>query len=93
MSHHKVKSWTYLFSALCSGEKKHDIRDMRERNYKVGDELILQEFEQTSGKYTGREATALITYITDKNTPCAFSSAVLDRNFGILSLKITGGNF
>lgn len=85
---HEVKSWTHLFSALASGQKKHDIRDMRERDYKVGDLLILNEFDMTTGNYTGRKAEVEITYITDKMTPCAFSSSVLDRSFGILSVDL-----
>lgn len=87
MTTHTVKSWSYLFQAIKSGAKKHDIRDMRDRNYKVGDILILQEFDQTIGQYTGDEMPLEITYITDRNTPCAFSSSVLDRDFGILTLQ------
>lgn len=85
---HEVKSWTHLFRPLIEGKKKHDIRDMRERDYKVGDLLLLKEFDMAKGEYTGHYAEALITYITDKEVPCAFSSSVLDRNFGILSLQI-----
>lgn len=85
---HEVKSWTFLFQALVSGLKKHDIRDMTERDYKVGDTLVLKEFDQTSGKFTGREQKAKITYITSSMTPCAFSSAVLKKEFGILSLEL-----
>jgi len=29
-----------------------------------------------------------ITYITSNNTPCAFSSAVLDKDYCILSLRL-----
>lgn len=88
MTIHEVKSWTFLFRALVSGQKKHDIRDMRERDYKVGDILMLKEFDMATGQYTGHYAECRITYITDKATPCAFSSAVLDRDFAILSLDV-----
>jgi len=86
MTIHTVKSWTYLFDAIASGVKTHDIRDMTERDYKVGDYLLLQRFDQAKGLYTGEQLKVRITYITDKDTPCAFSSAVLSRNFGILSI-------
>lgn len=85
---HRVKSWTHLFEQIITGSKKHDIRDMRERAYKVGDILHLQEFDMAKGVYTGRSAETRITYITDRLTPCAFSSAVLDQHFGILSLEL-----
>jgi hypothetical protein len=88
MKTHVVKSWTYLFSAIIAGIKFHDVRDMRERDYKKGDQMILREFDMSTGKYTNRWARVEITYITDKQVPCAFSSAVLDRDFGILSIKL-----
>lgn len=84
---HKVKSWTYLFEAACAGIKTHDIRRVDERDYKIGDFLTLEEFDQQTGKYTGRQATFRITYITSRDTPCAMSSACLDRNFCILSIR------
>ena len=88
MKTHIVKSWCYLFQAILAGIKMHDVRDMTERDYKKGDQMILREFDQTKGEYTGRWAKVEITYVTDRNVPCAFSSAVLDRNFGILSIKM-----
>jgi hypothetical protein len=87
---HHVKSWTYLFSEIVSGNKLHDIRDMTERDYKIDDALVLEEFDPIAGLYTGRCQHARITYITDRATPCAFSSAVLKKGFGILSIKKTG---
>lgn len=88
MKIHEVKSWTHLFSAVLLGLKQHDIRDMRERDYEVGDQMILQEFDMAKGQYTGRWARVEITYITDRMTPCALSSTVLDKDFGILSIKL-----
>jgi len=85
---HEVKSWTYLFQPLKAGKKKHDIRDLRDRDYKVGDILRMKEFDPATGKYTGSEILMKITYMTSAATPCAFSSAVLDRNFAILSLEL-----
>lgn len=85
---HYVKSWMHLFDAIERGFKRHDIRDMRDRDYKVGDTLVLQRFDQINGRYTGAVLVTRITYITGRDTPCAFSSAVLDRNFAILSLEI-----
>lgn len=87
MTTHIVKSWTWLFEAIASGTKTHDIRDMSERDYAVGDEMVLREWNQSQGEYTGRCLVVEITYITDRRTPCAFSSAVLDRRFGVLSVR------
>ena len=89
MQVHKVKSWTSFFQAFRTGAKKHDMRDLKDRVYKVGDTLILQEYDPFKGEYTGEELSMKITYITSRDTPCAFSSAALDRDYCILSLTFT----
>lgn len=88
MTTHEVKSWCYLYEAAIKGIKRHDFRDMSERDYKIGDELHFKEFDQTKGTYTGREAVFKITYITDNRTPCAMSSCALDKKYGVLSIKL-----
>lgn len=87
MAVHAVKSWIPFFKEFESGNKKHDMRDLRDRDYQVGDILVLQEYDPFVGIYTGREKLMRITYITSRATPCAFSSAALDSNFCILSLE------
>jgi len=64
------------------------MRDMRDRDYKVGDRMLLREYDPFGGGYSGRQAIATITYITSHETPCAMSSAALDRNFAILSVEV-----
>jgi len=94
MTEHRVKSWVPFFKAFESGAKKHDLRDTKDRNYQIGDTLILEEFDPFapagSDGYTGRKLAMGITYITGRSTPCAFSSAVLDRDYVILSLEPLG---
>lgn len=88
MTTHNVKSWCYLYSAAVAGMKTHDFRDMTERDYRIGDYMRFQEFDQTKGEYTGREAMFEITYITDSRTPCAMSSCALEKKYGVLSIKL-----
>lgn len=88
MAHYSVKSWSAFFQAIKSGTKTHDLRDKIDRDYKVGDTLFLREYDPFAGKYTGDSCTVEITYITSNNTPCAFSSAVLDKDYCILSLRL-----
>jgi hypothetical protein len=90
MAHHTCRSWCHLFEPILTGAKTHDLR-IDDRNYQVGDVLQLQEYDITSGSYTGRELNALVTYITGRGEgqhPCAFSSAVLHRDYVILSIKV-----
>lgn len=86
---YEVKSWPWLFDPMVNGTKKHDMRDMRDRPYKVGDVMKLREFDPRLGEYTGREAFAYITYITSNETPCAMSSGALDNNYAILSVEVS----
>lgn len=89
---YEVKSWPWFFEQMVSLQKKHDMRDMRDRQYAVGDVMLLREFDPRDGKYTGRTAQALITYITSNATPCAMSSSALDNDYAILSLEILEAN-
>lgn len=88
MTHHTVKSWTHFFQAIKNGYKKHDLRDMKDRNYQVGDTMTLCEYDNIKGQFTGDTLDVKITYITSREVPCAFSSAVLDGDFCILSLEL-----
>lgn len=88
MTIHKVKSWTYLYDAAVAGLKTHDFRDMNERDYKVGDTLLLQRYDQATGEYTGEEQAFEITYMTNRETPCAMSSVALSRDHVVLSIRI-----
>ena len=84
---HEVKSWTHLFQSAKAGFKKHDFRNRLERDYNVGDHLLLQEYDFVLGEYTGDELLMKITYITDNRTPCALSSNALDRDTCVLSIE------
>lgn len=87
MTTHYVKSWAHFFDAIEAGKKLHDLRKL-DRDYKVGDFLVLQRYDNINGEYTGEEAKVEITYITSNKVPCAFSSSALDRDYGIFSLKL-----
>jgi hypothetical protein len=87
MKNHKCKSWVPFFEAIKSGQKKHDLR-INDRDFQIGDTITLQSYDPFKGEYTGEEVTVKITYITSSVTPCAFSSAVLDKGYCILSLYL-----
>lgn len=86
---YEVKSWPWFFEPMVAGNKKHDMRDKSERPYRIGDRMLLREFDPRNGQYTGREAVAMITYITSNDTPCAMSSNALDNNACILSVLVS----
>ena len=60
---HKLKLWPEYFAAVADGRKTFEIRK-NDRDYQVGDMLLLQEFAPDEG-FTGRVLDRKITYITD----------------------------
>lgn len=91
MTQHTVKSWPWFFKAIKDGTKTHELRDKIDRDYKVGDTILMQEFDPRGSGYTGDSVLVEITYITSNDTPCALSGAVLDRSYCILSIKALEG--
>jgi hypothetical protein len=59
---HELKTWPEHFAPVLCGEKKAELRK-DDRNFQVGDELILREYEPTKHAYTGRAVIAKITHI------------------------------
>lgn len=88
MAHHVLKSWPQFFQPILDGAKKHDMRSIQDRTFAIGDTLLLEEFDPFGGGYTGRSLEARVTFITSKDTPCAFSSSWLDNAAAILSLEV-----
>ncbi len=60
---HDLKCWTEPFNAVSGGQKRFEFR-LNDRDYKVGDELILREWDPVKKCYTGRVIIGkYITYI------------------------------
>jgi hypothetical protein len=57
---HHLKCWPASFQAVVLGEKRAEFR-FDDRKFQAGDVVILNEYEPTAHKYTGRSHTALIT--------------------------------
>lgn len=93
VTRHTLKSWTLFYNDILSGVRTSDIRYTDDRRFKVGDEMLLQEFDPVTFKYTGREQLVEITYIqTNKSNPCAISPDALKDNVAVLSIKRKDGN-
>lgn len=76
-----LKTHPEYFKAIESGEKTFDIRK-DDRGYKVGQTLLLQEFDPEKQQYTGKELNYIITYIL-RDVP----KFGLKPGFCILSIK------
>ncbi len=59
---HYLKTWPEFFQAIKKKKKKFEIR-LNDRDYQVGDILVLQEFDPVQKDYTGaNDIIALVTY-------------------------------
>jgi hypothetical protein len=83
---HVLKCWTVFFTEIAEGRKRHDLRRVTDRDFRIGDRLRLCEFDPVRGLCTGREQTMVVTYITSADFPCALSEEALSPDFCILSI-------
>ncbi|MGX5834748.1 ASCH/PUA domain-containing protein [Aeromonas piscicola] len=59
---HELKIKPEYFAAIFFGEKTFEIRNNADRNFQVGDTLLLKEW---NGEFTGDFAEKVVSYITD----------------------------
>ncbi|WP_421202669.1 DUF3850 domain-containing protein [Aeromonas sp. 602658] len=59
---HELKIKPEYFAAVVSGDKTFEIRNNADRNFKVGDTLLLWEW---NGGFTGQTVERAVSYITD----------------------------
>lgn len=84
---HELKSWSQFFRPIVAGERTHELR-RNDRDYRVGDRLLLREYDPSMGTYTGSHCEVAITSITSRDVPCAVSDQGLDPDFCILSVRV-----
>lgn len=84
---HELKSWPRFFNPIITGDRQHELR-RNDRDYRVGDRLVLREFDESLGTYTGRKCTAVVTSITSYDEPCAVSAEGLNPDFCILTIRV-----
>lgn len=75
---HVLKCWPGKFEATARGDKTHEIRDNTDRDFQVGDLVILKEFaptgscdvatRKTNGLFTNNALLREITYVSAGGT-------------------------
>lgn len=86
---HALKTWPKYYQEITSGDKTFELRKF-DRPFKVGDTLLLQEFEpRTDGYgYTGNEIKKVITHILYNADELG-----LMKDYAILSFKDIEPNY
>jgi hypothetical protein len=64
---HELKTHPEPFEAIRDGRKFHEVR-VNDRNYSIGDELLLREWNPGTEEYTGRQLQRIVSYITEGGT-------------------------
>ncbi|HEX2614472.1 MAG TPA: ASCH/PUA domain-containing protein [Nitrososphaera sp.] len=61
---HELKTLPEFYWAVITGQKRFEIR-LNDRDFQVGDRLLLREWKQEDQCYTGNAVSRDITYITN----------------------------
>jgi hypothetical protein len=59
---HCLKTWPGYFGPVLDGSKTFEVRK-QDRDFRVGDVLVLQEWEPASKVYTGRVIAKRVTHL------------------------------
>lgn len=59
---HELKTWTQYFSDVFIGRKNFEARK-NDRDFQIGDLLILKEWDNEKEQYTGRQMARFVSYI------------------------------
>ena len=62
---HDLKIWPEYFQAVKDGSKPFEVREVRDRNFQVGDVLVLHEWRPDTEAYTGECVNRRVTYVLE----------------------------
>lgn len=62
MTQHELKTWPEFYKAIANGSKSFELRKY-DRDFKVGDTLLLKEYDPDNDTYSGRQTSVLVTFI------------------------------
>lgn len=58
---HELKTWPVFWQAVFDNIKNFEVRK-NDRDFRIGDEIILREWNPVTEKYTGRVTSRIIAY-------------------------------
>jgi len=84
------KAWKEMFQSVFDGKKKFDLRldDDDFKDVKEGDVLVLKEWDEEKGEYTGREIRKKISYLLrTRDLPFWSGFDVSEKGLVVMSLE------
>lgn len=77
---HELKTWPEYFEAVCSGRKSFEVRK-NDRDFKEGDILLLNKWDNKKNQYEGAQRSFKITYVLKGG------QFGIDKDFCVLGIK------
>lgn len=62
MAVHELKTWPEFYQAIEDGSKAFELRRY-DRDFKIGDTLVLKEYDPDNDTYSGRQTSVFVTFI------------------------------
>ena len=66
MKTHELKTWPVFYKSIIDGTKTFEVRQ-NDRDFQLGDILLLREYDPDAEQYTGAKTERVITYILGDN--------------------------
>ena len=66
MKTHELKTWPVFYKDIINGTKTFEVRN-NDRNFQVGDTLLLREYDPDAEDYTGAKTERKVSYILGNN--------------------------
>lgn len=82
---HELKVWTEYIRPIITGTKTFEIRK-NDRDFKVGDILILKGYDADNNKYTNDEIEVVVTFILSE------TFFGLKDGYVVMSIKVLNYN-
>jgi hypothetical protein len=82
---HILKTWPVYYADIADGPKRFEYRK-NDRDFQVGDALMLKEWDPDEELYTGNEMGAVITYVLREAPGLPEGYAVLGIDVVTLSI-------
>lgn len=89
MTTHSLKTWPGYFDDLASGKKTFELR-LNDRDFKVGDTLLLHCWCPATGKYVKSREGFVLTLVRDVTHILHGGRFGLEEGYIVMSLKEIG---
>lgn len=83
---HKIKIWDEFVLDVVSGKMPFEVR-LNDRNYKQGDTLIMEGWDNSIHDYSGKMIEAYVTYVLHGGV---FG---IEKGYVVMGIKVKNYNF